>query len=108
MVDFLMNRRQVLTGAAAAGIAIAAGTPAAADTGAGSPFGLGVASGDPLPDGVILWTRLTGQSRPREVGWQVARDEGFRHVVRRGVTRAEPHRAHAVHVDARGLDSARE
>src|SRR5262245_46336401 len=57
------------------------------------PFGLGIASGDPLPDRVVLWTRLVrgdgiGSApygdRRVEVGWQVATDERFRHVVRSG------------------------
>ena len=50
------------------------------------PFTLGVASGDPTPDGVVLWTRLAPQPLfdggmprlPLEVSWQVAEDEGFK------------------------------
>src|SRR6185295_9018015 len=49
------------------------------------PFTLGVASGDPLPDGVVLWTRLApapleGGGMPMavvEVGWEIARDARF-------------------------------
>jgi len=99
----MVTRRQVLTGAAvAAGAAV---LPLSSASASGeSPFGLGVASGDPLPDGVILWTRLLpAGSRPVPVGWQVARDERFRRVVRTGVTVARPELAHSVHVDARGL-----
>src|SRR5262245_38504920 len=57
------------------------------------PFTLGVASGDPTADGIVLWTRLapepanlvaTGRSAV-PVGWRVARDSGMRNVVRRGV-----------------------
>ena len=62
------------------------------------PFQLGVASGEPAPDGVVLWTRLAIDplaldglggmpSRPVPVEWQLATDENFRHVVRRGVDR---------------------
>jgi alkaline phosphatase D len=117
----VLTRRQVLTGAAAA--AGAAALPAvtngdAAFAGRSSgPFGLGVASGDPLPDGVILWTRLVAVAggraaawgrRPVEVGWQIARDEHFRRVVRRGRTKARPELAHSVHVDVRGLEPGRE
>lgn len=58
----------------------------------GAPFALGVASGDPAPDGVVLWTRLApdplaadgrgGMSdRTVPVGWQLAEDEQFRRVV---------------------------
>jgi len=87
----------------------AAATNAVADT--AEPFLLGVASGDPLPDRVILWTRLVRNvfdasslpARPIAVSWQVARDERFRQVVRAGVTVARPELAHSVHVDAKGL-----
>lgn len=79
-------------------------------------FGLGVASGDPLPDGVILWTRLAPKptdgggmpARAIPVDWQVAADEGFRSVVRAGTTTAQPAFAHSVHVDVRGLEPGRD
>jgi alkaline phosphatase D len=110
-MDLTINRRQILTGAVAAAgasaLAVGSQGPArAADTAA--PFLLGVASGDPLPDAVVLWTRLIGKTRPVQVGWQVARDERFRRVVRSGVTWARPELAHSVHVDARGLEPGHE
>jgi alkaline phosphatase D len=73
------------------------------------PFSLGVASGDPLPDGVVLWTRLAPDplvadggmpARKVPVRYEVATDEGFRHVVRKGNTHATPELAHSVHVYA--------
>jgi alkaline phosphatase D len=72
-----------------------------------SPFGLGVASGDPLADSVVLWTRLlvppgTG-SVP--VNWEVRTDEDG-DVVASGVFVTEPGHAHAVHVDVTGLEPA--
>ena len=79
-------------------------------------FKLGVASGDPAPDGVILWTRLApapldpaGGMPPVivPVQWEVAEDEHFAYVVRRGVARAEPRSGHSVHVDVTGLRPAR-
>ncbi|MFI5952329.1 alkaline phosphatase D family protein [Cryptosporangium sp. NPDC051539] len=79
-------------------------------------FTLGVASGDPLPDGVLLWTRLAPRpleprggmpDRPVEVRWEVAADERFRRVVRTGVAVARAANAHTLHVDVRGLDAAR-
>jgi len=118
-----LDRRQFLAGAAtvagATAIGVAGAGPAAARTGdvdAHGPFALGVASGDPLPDSVILWTRLVkdpldASSLPRRalpVQWEVARDAGFRHVVRRGTALARPELAHSVHVDVRGLEPARE
>ncbi|MFI5843389.1 alkaline phosphatase D family protein [Catenuloplanes sp. NPDC051500] len=74
-------------------------------------FTLGVASGDPLPDGVVLWTRLAPDplrgggmpDRPVQVEWEVAEDDGFRQVRRRGVAIADPALGHSVHVDVRGL-----
>ncbi|AFY43518.1 alkaline phosphatase [Nostoc sp. PCC 7107] len=79
------------------------------------PFTLGVASGDPLPDSVVLWTRLApdplngGGMPPRNVvvHWEVALDENMRKVVRRGKTLAIADLAHSVHVDVQGLDSNR-
>ena len=78
----------------------------------GYPFTLGVASGDPLPDGVVLWTRLAPRPRetgggmppdPVEVGWQVAEDEAFARIVQQGTVSAVPEWAHAVHVEVSGL-----
>ncbi|MCW5549283.1 MAG: alkaline phosphatase D family protein [Opitutaceae bacterium] len=76
------------------------------------PFKLGVASGDPAEDGVVIWTRLAPQPLfagggmpevPLEVSWQVAEDEAMGRVVRRGVAVAEPAWAHSVHVEVDGL-----
>ena len=103
------TRRHILTGAAvAAGAAALPASTAYAGTSV-DLFPLGVASGDPLPGAVILWTRLikAGLTRPVEVEWQVARDERFRHIERHGRTTARPELAHSVHVDARGLDAGR-
>lgn len=117
MADVTLSRRSLLKGAAAIAGATAVplvvagpagATTAVADT--ADPFLLGVASGDPLPNRVILWTRLVRDvfasslsARPIAVGWQVARDERFRHVVRAGVAFARPELAHSVHVDAKAL-----
>lgn len=75
------------------------------------PFSLGVASGDPAPDGFVIWTRLApspldgGGMPPVAVmlDWEVADDERFRTVIRRGAAIARPERAHAVHVELDGL-----
>src|SRR5438876_427788 len=79
------------------------------------PFTLGVASSDPLPDGVVLWTRLApdplhggGMSAaPVDVAWEVARDEAMKDVARSGVTTASPDLAHSVHVEVSGLEADR-
>ncbi|HEU5472523.1 MAG TPA: alkaline phosphatase D family protein [Actinophytocola sp.] len=115
-MPFELNRRQMLTGTALAVGSVVAGSalPATADT--ADPFLLGVASGDPLPDGVILWTRLVrdplGTSPISRwavpVGWQIAEDERCRRVVRSGIAFARPELAHSVHVDVRGLRPGRD
>ena len=83
----------------------------------GYPFRLGVASGDPTPGGVSLWTRLApqplvnnGGMPPKDIGvqWQVASDSRFRRVVRSGTAAAIPELAHSVHVDVSGLSPGRE
>ena len=79
------------------------------------PFSLGIASGAPLPDGIVLWTRLApdplnGGGLPPaaiEVRWEVAHDAGFRDIVRHGRALAEPRYAHSVHVEVEGLAPAR-
>jgi alkaline phosphatase D len=79
---------------------------------ADDPFSLGVASGDPTPSGAVIWTRLA--PRPFEpeggmtgvrvvVDWEVADDEGFSTIVRRGRYAAAPELGHSVHVDVSGL-----
>ena len=69
------------------------------------PFSLGVASGYPTPDGVVLWTRLTGILDPLAVPvrWELAADEAMKTIVMSGTTQAEPAWAHSVHVDVKGL-----
>lgn len=79
------------------------------------PFALGVASGDPSPDGFVLWTRLapdplTGGGMPQvnvEVRWEVAHDEQMQKVVQRGTAMAPPELAHSVHVEVEGLEPDR-
>ena len=73
------------------------------------PFTQGIASGDPLPDGIVLWTRLTSPqlAESLEVEWIVAEDESLKKIVKRGKEVATPQFAHAVHADVRGLKPAR-
>lgn len=79
------------------------------------PFQLGVASGDPTPDGVVLWTRLAPKplenggmpDEPVEVSWQISEDEAMTRPVRRGTTFAVPDWAHSVHVEVDGLEPDR-
>jgi len=78
-----------------------------------NPFGLGIASGHPTPQSVVLWTRLLAAS-PTEplagtfaVDWTIAEDERLQRVVRRGQATAEPRWGHSVHVDVDGLKPGR-
>ncbi|MGA0570712.1 alkaline phosphatase D family protein [Variovorax sp. VNK109] len=81
-----------------------------------NPFALGVASGSPSPDGMVLWTRLvsggfTGVSAlsqgPVTVRWEVAHDEAFMRIAKSGVAQASPELAHSVHVEVQGLEPDR-
>lgn len=67
-------------------------------------FGHGVASGDPLPDAVILWTRVSGGSAdPIEVWWEIAEDPAFEHRVQVGTKQATSETDFTMKVDALGL-----
>ena len=75
------------------------------------PFTLGVASGDPMPDGVVLWTRLApdplngGGMPPHSVPvkWELATDQNFRNIIQRGTELARPDLGHSIHVEVSGL-----
>ncbi len=70
----------------------------------GPAFRHGVASGDPLTDRVLLWTRVSGSTDERvPVRWAVARDPGMREVVAAGGTHTGPGRDYTVKVTAPGL-----
>ncbi|MEO1996187.1 MAG: alkaline phosphatase D family protein [Planctomycetaceae bacterium] len=79
------------------------------------PFKLGVSSGDPAPDGFVLWTRLCPEPPGRgglphedvRVEWQVATDEAMKQIVRKGVATAAVDWAHSVHVEIEGLEPDR-
>ncbi|MET7735991.1 alkaline phosphatase D family protein [Streptomyces sp. NPDC005402] len=120
------GRRRFLTVTAAAA-ALAFGTQLPARGAAGSreldaariasdPFTLGVASGDPLPDSVLLWTRLAptpfepdGGLPPQYVvvQWEMALDESFGAPVRSGTAVAYPEYHHTLHIDVDGLEPDR-
>ncbi|MGC0403724.1 alkaline phosphatase D [Streptomyces sp. SAI-126] len=120
------GRRHFLTVTAAAA-ALAFGTQLPARGAAGSteldaaripsdPFTLGVASGDPLPDSVLLWTRLAPApfepdgGLPQQyvvVEWELALDERFAAPVRSGVAIAYPEYHHTLHIEVTGLEPDR-
>lgn len=85
-------------------------------------FPLGVASGSPSADGFVLWTRLLDGPVPGSVPfdtprgtlpdaltvrWEVAEDEAFQRIVRKGEAQALALLGHAVHVEVAGLAPAR-
>ena len=81
------------------------------------PFQLGIASGDPSPDGFVIWTRLAPDpleidyGMPMaavEVSYEVAEDRGFQTIVREGTTLARPELGHSVHVEIGGLQPDRD
>ncbi|MCL7423743.1 alkaline phosphatase D family protein [Streptomyces sp. YS415] len=111
------RRRTVVKAAAATAVLagpLAAAIPARAATEAPA-FLHGVASGDPLPDGVLLWTRVTpvpeaipgsGLGPDTEVSWTVATDKAFTQIVAKGSTTATAASDHTVKADIRGLAPA--
>jgi alkaline phosphatase D len=117
-VTTTLDRRRFIrqAGTTAAGLIVASRMfPQAFAGPGGKVFRHGIASGDPLPEGVVLWTRVTptkdavpgsGIGPPVEVEWQVAGDGGFHRILREGTTRAIATHDHTVKVDVQGLDPA--
>ena len=100
-----LNRRQLLKGISASlgllalrGFSVQAAAPAY--------FTHGVASGDPLADRVILWTRLipgSGEHSTIHCQWQVAKDRAFKQIVSTGTASTNFERDYTVKIDAAGL-----
>ena len=112
----MLNRRQFVAGAAAATIAAPAILRAQNGGFTAAPFSLGVAAGDPAPDGFVIWTRLAPEPlaehggmamMPVEVRWEVGTDDQLRNIVARGTELARPELAHSVHVELAGLQPDR-
>ncbi len=110
------NRRHILFGGAGIIIPTLSNTIAFAEKFKIYPFKLGVASGDPLPDGFVIWTKLAPFPLEKnyglpplafEVDWEVAKDEKFKTIVKKGKAMALPELGHSVHVEINGLDSGR-
>ena len=77
------------------------------------PFALGVASGSPTPNSVVLWTRLLAANpmrnpwgeTPLAVRWELSTQQDFAIVQQSGEAVALPQLAHSVHVEPEGLQS---
>ncbi|MGW2540680.1 alkaline phosphatase D family protein [Kitasatospora sp. NPDC001574] len=108
------HRRQVLKATAlaagAAALPLTLGTSAHAAT--APQFLHGVASGDPLPDGILLWTRVTpapeavpgsGLGADTDVRWELATDKGFTRLAASGTVTTTAATDHTVKADVRGL-----
>jgi len=118
MPGYLSSRRALLRGAALWGT-LAAATPFRRAFGKtfflNDPFQLGVASGDPVADGFVIWTRLAPdpfdpQALAPEaipVAWEVAADPSMKKIVAKGQVWARADMTHSVHVDVRGLEPNR-
>lgn len=110
----LLHRRLFLSGLVAAPAVLRFGQ---ARAGGAYLFPLGVASGDPEPDGFVIWTRLAanplapdglgGLSAPTEVHWEVSADETFRRIAAAGRTMASSLSAHSVNIEVTGLRPGR-
>ena len=116
-----LSRRQLLNAAAMLGIGSLAAplfsrTLLAKPIFRAYPFQLGVASGDPVPDGMVLWTRLAPDplngggmpGQPVEVNWEVSASTNFSAPVQKGTYLARPELNHSVHVEVSGLQPGRD
>ncbi len=111
-----LDRRTLLKGALGAGAwPLLRAIPAHAQI-KSFPFSLGVAAGDPGPDGFVIWTRLApeplaplGGLTPAavDVTWEVSTDENIQRVARSGTVSASAEAAHSVHVEVEGLEPGR-
>jgi len=102
------RRRFLMVSATTLGVLSVRGLPIYAA--AAAHFTHGVASGDPLQDRVILWTRVlpgSGRAETLDVQWQVATDQHFEQVITTGATQTGPQRDFTVKVDATGLEAGR-
>ncbi|WP_171019034.1 alkaline phosphatase D family protein [Microbulbifer harenosus] len=105
-------RRRFLKAILATTGSVAVSTPLQAMTRPQLPsevaFDYGVASGDPLQDAVILWTRATpldnNPSGPLKITWELAADAEFRRIVRRGSVETDLARDYTAKIDVRGLE----
>ena len=104
-----MQRRHCLQATLAAAAMAAPGWSRHARATDSPRFALGVASGQPRPDGMVLWTRLGGPDLPPRVTvrWELAHDEAFTRIAARGEDDAEAAWAHSVHAEPAGLEPGR-
>lgn len=111
-----MDRRSVVIGGAVGAAAVLSWGARARALPGRDIFTLGVASGEPVSDGMVLWTRLAPEpllgdggmpDRSVPVRWEVAADERFTQLAASGTAQATPAAGHTVHVEVGGLASDR-
>ena len=114
MTSSAIPRRQLLQWAALGSAALVLPPRAWTQTRVGStPFTLGVASGSPTHDSVVLWTRLLlpffqpSGGLGVSVRWDVAHDDNFTRIARSGQSLAVAGLAYSVHAEVRGLEPDR-
>ncbi|MET7367274.1 alkaline phosphatase D family protein [Streptomyces sp. NPDC005566] len=110
------SRRTVVRAAAATAVAAPVLASATSARAAEAPAFLhGVASGDPLPDGILLWTRVTptadavpgsGRGADTAVRWEIAEDKAFSRIAAQGTAVSKAASDHTVKADVRGLRPA--
>lgn len=116
MTQANVSRRLFLAGTIATAATAPAILRAQASIWRDFPFSLGIASGEPAPDGFVLWTRLAPDPlasdggmpmAPMAVQWEVGSDDRFSTIVAQGEELARPELAHSVHVEVTGLQPDR-
>jgi alkaline phosphatase D len=119
--ELRLDRRAFIKGALAAGLTIPGlpligGSPARAEF-KDYPFSLGVASGEPAPDGFVIWTRIAPDPlhprggmtiAPVEVTWRIAADAEMKRTIQTGSAIARVEVGHSVHVEIEGLEPGRD
>ncbi len=118
-----LTRRTFLRRSVSLATLLAASTLSASAFGAtrlarvsGNPFYLGVASGDPRPDSVVIWTRLAretlgntlSRNEPVTVDYEISDTAKFSVISRKGSAAALPELGYSVHVDLQGLNPGKE
>lgn len=112
---FLQRASAALLATASAPALLRAASPPPATPFTADPFTLGVASGYPQPDRVVLWTRLAPEpmndggiaAEQLDIRWELAADEGFEHIVRQGRVTSHAELGHSVHLEPVGLEPDR-
>ena len=102
-----VSRRRFIQSAAAAAVAWPQLTEARQAASPSRVFRHGIASGDPLTDRVVIWTRVTSPAGAAKVRWRVASDEQLNHVIASATVDTSALRDHTLKVDVPGLSPGR-